>query len=148
MSHKDSTLLAPHHPCNCGCLSMSKCIKMKCSGDISFYHTTSILYHISDCSHMDMWFFILCSSYLIIWHEMQIYLSAAWVILSISETKIHNLSAVWNPQYLLKICLLCRLYTPGPFKATAQATQKWQQASLYLLGDLDHHQWSADWPRS
>lgn len=33
---------------------------------------------------------------------MQIYLSATWVILSITETKIHNLSAVWNPQYLLK----------------------------------------------
>lgn len=44
--------------------------------------------------------------------------------------------------------MFCACTAPSTFKSTLKATQEGRQTSLHLQGELDHHQWSAEWPPS
>lgn len=82
-------------------------------------------------------------------HYVSVTLSLLWVTERL-VFHIINTSRLpsMKPLHHFKACFSVQPSYTKPIQTTVQATHEQWQTSLYLLGDLDHHRWSVDWPGS
>lgn len=80
-------------------------------------------------------------------HYVSVTLSLLWVTERL-VFHIINTSRLpsMKPLHHFKACFSVQPSYTKPIQTTVQATHEQWQTSLYLLGDLDHHRWSVDWP--